>query len=75
MEEESLLDRSFRMTKADSSAHFQNNRPHIAVPITKEAKARLFGDPSVSDVYPWLTLIAAHGRQKVPYSTSVLGRR
>lgn len=75
LEQASFLNRSFRMTRADSSATLQNEKPHIAVPITHECKERLFGSKSVTGKYPWSSLISARGRQKVPFSTSVLGRR
>lgn len=75
LEQVSFLNRSFRMTKADSSALIQNEKPHIAVPITNECKERLFGNNHATEMYPWASLISAQGRQKVPYSTSVLGRR
>jgi len=77
------LDKTYRMTKAVPSAEVNLDNPqmYIAVPIRVECcnvLSVLDGDSKAAaaaacDGMPWLSLVVAHGRQAVPYSTAMLG--
>ena len=93
LEEASLLDRNYRMVKADfdSSTTKSNFIPtsadvdikgmdpasYIAVPVTEECLAIVSRQNQNHDdrAHVWHSLIHASGKQVVPYSSVVLGRR
>lgn len=70
LEEESFLDKSYRMTKADASEL-------IAVPVTNACLAAMAENEAHDDVrrYSWMSLIVDTGVQAVPFSTAVMGRK
>ena len=78
LEKLSYLDKTYRMLKADSEVCLvEDPSKYIAVPITNQCVKRILANNVLDTSSPsmsWLSLVAATGKQKVPYSTVVLGR-
>ena len=71
LESDSLLDKTFRMTKAD--AKLWNPKMHIAVPVVPRClKVMQGGD--LSPPPAWLSLVIGTGKQEVPFSSVVLSQ-
>lgn len=66
-----ILDRRFRMTKAEDSTQFQSAVGMIAVPIIDDFHSIISRDDSTS----WTSLVEGSGTQKMPFSTAVLGNK
>lgn len=68
LEDDGLLDKTFRMTKAATN----NKDDVVAVPVTDACLTRLSekGEPP-----PWKSLVLGTDKQEVPYSTVMLGQQ
>jgi hypothetical protein len=70
LEAEGLLDKTYRMVKADGkSQELHDPDGHIAIPIKGEGLACLATRPV------WAQLVVATGRQDMPLSTAVMGAK
>lgn len=70
LEAEGLLDKTYRMGKADGKSHeLHDPDGHIAVPIKDTGLACLATRPM------WAQLVVAAGRQDMPLSTAVIGAK
>lgn len=70
LESENLLDKTYRMIKAQDTPALESSVGHIAVPVKEEALtcvSRSVKKPS------WVHLVVAAGKQQVPLSTAVMG--
>jgi hypothetical protein len=66
LEEASLLDKRFRMTKAATNED-EALRDCIAVPITEVCSSIMMNERSQQPA--WISLVEGRGRQPVPFST------
>lgn len=81
LEEESLLDKNYRMIKIENDmeqgmAHLSGST-HIAIPVTKECLNALSSHMgnAAHERSDWLEHVVTSGKYVVPFSSSVLGRR
>jgi Uncharacterized conserved protein len=81
LEEESLLDKNYRMIKIENDmeqgmAHLSASN-HIAIPVTKECLNVLSShmNNAAHGRSDWLEHVVTSGKYVVPFSSSVLGRR
>ena len=70
LESENLLDKTYRMIKAQDTPALESAIGHIAVPVKEEALSCV--SRSVQKP-PWVHLVVAAGQQQVPLSTAVMG--
>jgi len=68
------LDKTYRMTKAVYITPVDDAHQHVAVPINQTCVSAMSRNDLTSSM-PWISIIISRGRQAVPYSTSILGRR
>ncbi len=74
LEKLSMLDRNYRMVKASTDAPIDNASSCIAIPVTIEGLTAIKSKSSRIDI-SILSQVAGNGRQIVPYSSVVLGRK
>ncbi|GFH45407.1 hypothetical protein CTEN210_01881 [Chaetoceros tenuissimus] len=70
LEKHSMLDRNYRMVKASTDAPIDNASSCIAIPVTREGLTAIKSKSSRIDIS-----ILGIGRQVVPFSSVVLGRK
>jgi hypothetical protein len=79
LEKGKLLDRSYRMVKADPNVFGEDQdldpASHIAIPVTQQCIAIYAKEDRDQDKNPWVSLVRGCGKQEVPFSSVVLGRK
>jgi hypothetical protein len=71
----SMLDRNYRMVKADISAPVDDPLACIAVPVSRDVLELVSGQGHRNADHPWLAFVMGSGTQVVPFSSVVLGRK
>ncbi len=77
LEKDNFLDRSYRMVKADPAiVTCEDPASYISVPVSLECFTIVSkADGDASSEYPWINLVDGSGRQSVPFSSVILGRK
>ena len=75
MDSLSILDRNYRMVKADASAPVDEPMSLIAVPVTREGLQFVSSQSHHKADHPWLEYVVGSGSQVAPFSSVVLGRK
>jgi len=75
MDSLSILDRNYRMVKADATAPVDEPISCIAVPVSREGLDFVSSQSHCKADYPWLEYVVGSGSQVVPFSSVVLGRK
>ena len=71
----SILDRNYRMVKADASAPVDEPMSCIAVPVSQEGLQFVSSQSHRKVDHPWLEYVVGSGSQVAPFSSVVLGRK
>lgn len=77
LEESSLLDKTYRMMAADTSAPLPDPSLCIAVPVTKQCLDQMesMRAQAIHELPSWMRLVEGTGEQQVPYSSAFFARQ
>ena len=74
LEQQSLLDKNYRITKAKPDSPVDDPAKYVAVPVVKEIWDKVSSKSIDDSSCGWLSLVSGIGKQEVMYSSVTIGK-